>query len=101
MTSVDAEIAARHEAAGVAEEKDGGTTVLLGSAEAAEHVLLGPSGLAVGVVDEQILQHLGQDVAGGEGVDTNAVLAPFGSQVASELDNSRLGRIVDTEFDAC
>lgn len=94
VASVNAKIATCHEAAGIAEEEDGGAAELLGAADAAEHVLACPLGLALGVVVEEVLKHLGQNIAGGEGVDSDSVLAPFGSQAAPQLDDGGLGWIV-------
>lgn len=94
VASVNAKIATRHEAAGIAEEEDGGAAELLGAADAAEHVLTCPLGLALGVVVEEVLEHLGQNITGGEGVDSDSVLAPFGSQAATQLDDGGLGWIV-------
>ena len=91
MTAVDAEIGASHEGACVAEEEDGGAAVLVRHADAAKHVLFSPLGFALGVVVKEVLEHLGEDVAGGEGVDPDAVLAPFSSEVAAELHYSSLG----------
>lgn len=65
-------------------------------ADAAEHVLASPLGLALGMNIEKVLQHLGLDVSGRERVDADAVLAPFGGEAASELDDGRLGGIVNT-----
>lgn len=94
MSTVNAKVAARHEAAGVAEEEDSGTAVLLGNAKSLKHVLLGPLLFSLGIVVKQVQQHLSQDVAGRESVDTDAVLAPFGSQASGELDYTSLGGIV-------
>lgn len=77
MSAIDPEIRARHETAGVAEEEDGSAAVLVGRAETAEHVLLGPLLSSLGVLEEEVLEHLGEDVAGREGVDADAVDAPF------------------------
>lgn len=77
VSAIDSQISARHETAGVAEEEDGSAAVLVGRAEPAEHVLLGPLLSSLGVLDEEVLEHLGEDVAGGEGVDADAVDAPF------------------------
>lgn len=96
VTSVNADIRTSHEAAGIAHEEDGRATELGRVADAAKHVLAGPLGLALGVYVKQVLQHFGLDVAGRQGVDADAVLAPFSSQAAGELQNGRLGGVVDT-----
>lgn len=52
MATVNAEITACHEAAGITQQEDGSATELVGCAEAAEHVLLGPHILALRIVIE-------------------------------------------------
>lgn len=42
VTTVNAEVTTGHEAAGVAEEEDCSTAVLVGCGKSTEHVLLGP-----------------------------------------------------------
>lgn len=78
VATVNAEIAASHEAAGIADQENSGPAVLLGLGETAKHVLLGPLVAALGVLDEQILDHLGHDVAGGDSVDADAIRTPLG-----------------------
>lgn len=95
VTAVDAEIGASHEGACVAEEEDGGAAILVRHADAAKHVLSSPLGLALGVIVKEVLEHLGQDVAGGEGVDADAILAPFSSEIAPQLHYSSLGWVVN------
>ena len=96
MTTVNAQVGTSHEAAGITDQKDTGATELVRQRQATEHVFLGPLLLAVGEVVEEVLQHLGHDVAGREGVDADAVGAPFGGKVASELDDGSFGSIVGT-----
>lgn len=94
VATIHAQVAASHEAAGIAEQEDRGATVLLWPGEAAQHVLLGPLVPAVGELDEQLLDHGGDDVAGGDGVDADVVGAPFGGEIAGELEDSGLAGIV-------
>lgn len=94
MATVDTDIAASHEAAGIAEEEDGGSAVVLRGGQTAKHVLLGPLGAALGVLDEQLLNHGSDDVARRDGVDSNAILTPLRREVAGELENSSLGGVV-------
>lgn len=94
MATVHAQVATSHEAAGVAEQEHGGTAVLLRARQAAQHVLLGPLVAALGELDEELLDHSSHDVAGGDGVDTDVVLAPLGGEVAAQLDDSGLAGIV-------
>lgn len=94
MTTVNTEIASRHEAASVAEQEYSSTAIFLGNAETLKHVLLGPLFLSLGVVIEQVQQHLSQDVPGRECVDADAILAPLSSQASGQLDNGGLGGVV-------
>ena len=98
VATVNAQISTSHEAAGITDQKHTSATELVRQRQATEHVFLGPLLLAVGEVVEQVLQHLGHDVAGREGVDADAVSAPFGGEVASELDDGSFGGIVGTEI---
>lgn len=94
MATVHAQVATSHEAARIAEQEHGGTAVLLRAGQTAQHVLLGPLVAALGELDEQLLDHLGDDVAWGNGVDADVVLAPLGSQVAAQLDDSGFAGVV-------
>lgn len=94
MATIHAEIATSHEAACIAKQENSGATVLLRSGEAAKHVLLRPPFPTLGELDEQLLNHSGDNVARGDGVNSNVVGAPFGGEVASELNNSSLASIV-------
>jgi len=96
MTAIDPQIRTRHEAARIAQKKDGRTTVLLRVAEATEHVRVGPILPPLRKRVEQASSHGRDDVAGGDGVDADPVLAPFGCQVAGELDDACFGRIIGT-----
>ncbi len=66
-----------HEAAGIAEQEDGGPAVVLGLAERVQHVLLGPLGLAFRELREELLHHLRHDVPRGDGVHPDPFDAPF------------------------
>lgn len=94
MSTVHAQVAAGHEAACIAKQENGSAAVLLRTGQAAEHVLLGPLVAALGEVDEQLLDHGSDDVAGGDGVDSDVVLAPFHGEVAAQLDNGGLAGVV-------
>lgn len=94
MTTVDTDITASHEAAGIAEEVDRDSAVVLRLGQTTKHVLLGPLGAALGILDEQLLNHGGDNVARGDGVDSNAILTPLSSEVTGELENSSLGGVV-------
>lgn len=94
MATVNAQVTTSHEAASIAEQEDCSTTVLLRAGQTAQHVLLGPLVAALGELDEQLLDHLSDDVARGNGVDADVVLAPFSSQVAAQLDDGRFAGVV-------
>lgn len=94
MPTIHAQIAARHEAARITDEEDRRSPVLLRVAEFAQHVLGGPVTPALGVLLEERFHHGGDDVARGNGVDADAVGAPFGGEVAGELQYGRFGGVV-------
>lgn len=94
MATVHPQIASRHKAAGIADQKHSRATVFLGPRQATQHVLLGPFLAALGELHEQVLDHLRDDVAGADGVDADVVLAPFGGEVAAELDDGGFGGVV-------
>lgn len=94
MSAVDPQVAAGHEAAGVADQEDSGAAVFLRHRELAEHVLRRPVPAALGVFLEESLYHGGGDVAGRNGVDADAEGAPFGGEVAAELENGSFGGVV-------
>lgn len=77
MSTVDAQVGARHEATGVAEQEHRRPAVVLGLAQFVQHVLLGPLDLPVGEPLEQLLHHLRDDVAGRDRVDADVFDAPF------------------------
>jgi len=94
MATIDPQIAARHKAARIADAEYRGAPVLLGHTEFAQHVLSRPVAFTLGVFLEQGLDHGGRNVAGRDGVDANAVGAPFGGQVAAELQDGGFGGVV-------
>lgn len=97
MATIDAEVSTSHEGRGIRDEEDGSATELGGIRDATEHVLASPLGLTLRVDIEEVLKHLGLNVTGREGVDTDTVLAPFRGEGATKLKDGRLGGIVDTE----
>lgn len=94
MATIHPQIASSHKAAGVTDQKHSRATVLLRARQTAQHVLLGPFLAALGVLHKQVLDHLGDDIPGADGVDANVVLAPFGGEVAAELDDGCFGGII-------
>lgn len=83
MSTIHAQVAPSHEAARIAEQEDRSATVLLRTRQTAEHVLLRPLVAALWELDEQVLHHGGDDVARGDSVDADVVLAPLGGEVAA------------------
>ena len=77
MPSIDPQITTRHKAARITDAKHRSTPVLLGHTEFPQHILRRPVAPALGVFLEQSLDHGGRDVAGRDGVDADAVGAPF------------------------
>jgi hypothetical protein len=94
MPSIHTEVTTRHEATRITDQKYRRTAILLGLGQPTQHVLLGPVVAAIGELHEQIFDHRGDDVSGGDGVDADGVLTPLGGQVASELDDSCFGGVV-------
>jgi hypothetical protein len=56
--------------------------------------VLGPLVAALGELDEELLNHGSDDVAGGDGVDTDVVLTPLSGEVAGELDDGSFASVV-------
>lgn len=94
MTTIHPQIASGHEAASITDQEDSGATVLLGTRQTAQHVLLRPLLAALRVLDKEFLDHLGDNIAGADGVDADVVLTPLGGQVAAQLEYGGLGSVV-------
>lgn len=94
MAAINAQVATRHKTTGVAEEEDGRSSIFTWQAQSPQHVLLGPYLLALGEIVKERLQHVRHNVPRGQGVDTDAILAPLSRQTAAELDDGRLGCII-------
>ena len=94
VPAIHSQVASGHKAACVADQEHCCTTILGRRAQTAKHVLSGPLLATLGVLDEELLDHGGDDVARGDGVDADAVLAPFGSEVSRELQDTGLGGVV-------
>ena len=94
MSAVHPQVTPRHKAAGIAEEEDSSAAVFARLGKAAEHVVLGPLVTTLRELVEEHLDHSGHNVAGGDGVDADVVLAPFGGEVATELEDCCFAGIV-------
>ena len=64
MATIDPQIAARHEAAGIADQEHGGSTVFLRRAQLAQHILRWPISSALRILLEKRLDHRSHDIAG-------------------------------------
>ena len=94
MTAINAEIAACHETAGIAQKENSSTSIIVRRGQATKHVFLGPVRSALRVSDEQVLHHGGHNVPGRDGIATNSVHTPFGSEIARQLKNSSFAGVV-------
>lgn len=99
MTTVHAQVASGHEAASVAQKKDGGAPVLLRRGQASEHVLLGPLIAAIRELLEQLLYHGSDNIAGRDGVDTDVVLPPLRGKVTRKLNDSSFASVVGRAYE--
>lgn len=100
VATIHDQIAASHVATCVAQQKHRCTAVLLRLGQSAQHILLWPVLLPAGVFVEQDRDHRGHNVPWGNGVDPDAVFAPFGCKVAGELDDCCFGGIVCAAVEA-
>lgn len=96
MPTINPQIRARHEAAGITEQENRRPAVLLRVAQSLEHVRIGPRSPALGKRFKQAGRHGRHDVTWGKRVDPDAVLAPFGGEVAAELEDGGFGGVVGT-----
>lgn len=94
MSTINLKITASHKAARIADAENSRTPVLLRHTQLAQHVLRRPVAPALRVLLEQSLDHGGRDVAGRNGVHADAVAAPFGGEVAAELEDGGFGGVV-------
>lgn len=94
VSTINLQITTSHEAARITDTEYRSTPVLLRHTQLAQHILRRPVASALGVLLEQGLHHSGRDVAGRNGVHADAVAAPFGSEVAAELEDGGFGGVV-------
>lgn len=88
MPTIDLQISPGHEAARVADQEHCGASVLLRLAQLAQHILRWPVSSPLRILLEQRFDHGSDDVARRDGVDADAVLTPFGGEIAAELDHA-------------
>ena len=94
MAPINPQIAPRHKATRITDAKHRRPTVLLRQTELAQHILRRPIPPPLGELLKQCFYHGGYDVARRDGVDADAVGAPFGGEVAGELDHAGFGGVV-------
>ena len=73
VSTINLQITTSHEAARITNAEHRRTSVLLGQTQLAQHILRRPIASALWVFFEESLHHCGCDVAGGDGVDADAV----------------------------
>lgn len=100
MAPIDPQITGRHETTRVADEENRRAAVLMRHAQLPQHVLRRPLAPPLGVLLEQLFHHGGHDIAWGDGVDANAVWAPFGREVAGELQYAGFAGVVGAAYKA-
>lgn len=94
MPTIDLHISTSHEATRIADHEHCGSAKLFWLTQLAEHVLRGPVPPSLRVLLEQRCGHGCDDVAGRDGVDADAELAPFRSEVLGKLDDACFGGVV-------
>lgn len=94
VPAINLHIRCRHEAARIAEQEHGRAAILSRLTQLAEHILRGPVPPPLGVLLEERLHHGRHNVPRRDGVYADPELAPLGREIARQLDDARLGRIV-------
>ena len=94
MPTINPQIAPRHKATRITYQEHRRTSILLRHTQLAQHILRRPIPLALRVLVEQRFYHRGDDVAGGDGVDADAVGSPLGGEIATELEHCGFGGVV-------
>ena len=94
MAPINPQITPGHKTTRIADQEHRGPAVLLRHAQFAQHILRRPVAPALGELLEQRLHHPRHDVARRDGVDADAVVTPFGGEVAAELDDAGFGGVV-------
>ena len=94
MAPINLHITSRHEGTSITNQKHRRSPILMRQTKLPQHIMRGPVAFAVGVLLKQSLHHCGHDVAGGDCVDADAVLAPFCRETAGELEDAGFGGVV-------
>ena len=100
MSTINLQITARHKAARITDAEHRSAPVLFRNTELSQHILRRPVAPTLRVFFEQSFDHGSRDVAGGDGVDADAVGAPFRGEVATELQDGGFGGVVSRADEA-
>lgn len=94
MTAINPHVRASHEARRIAAQEHSGALIVLSITQPAKHVLCRPIGSSLWELDEELLDHAGDDIARRDGVNADAVHAPFGRKVATQLQHAGFRGVV-------
>jgi hypothetical protein len=94
MPSIDLQIRPCHKAARITYQEHSRAPILGRLTQSPQHILRWPVRLALWVLDKQLLHHGCDNVSWRNGVDADIVHAPFGREVAAELDDTGFGGVV-------
>ena len=100
MSTINLQITARHKAARITDAEHRSAPVLFRNTELSQHILRRPVAPTLRVFFEQSFDHGSRDVARGDGVDADAVGAPFRGEVAAELQDGGFGGVVSRADEA-
>lgn len=101
MSAINDQVATSHETASIAQHKEGRTLKLMSVSNTTHHILALPLLTQAGDLLKVLLHHRCQDVARADAVDADAAGAvradgaPLHGEVAGELLDGSLGRVVD------
>lgn len=94
MPTVYPQIRTRHKTTRTTHQEHPRAPILLRPTQFPQHILRWPVSPALRILFEQLFHHGRHDVARGNGVDADAMGAPFGGEVARELDEAGFGGVV-------
>ncbi|GAB1201618.1 hypothetical protein APSETT445_000200 [Aspergillus pseudonomiae] len=95
VATINEHRAPRHEAASITESEERSASEFLRVRQSPKHVLCLPDSPRSRVLLEHLLDHGGDDVTGAQAVHTDTVTAPFHCERTGQLNDSRLGGVVD------
>lgn len=94
MSAINPQIRTRHKSTRITNQEHRRTPILLRRRQPAQHILRRPRLAPIRELLEQLLDHGSDDVARRDGVDADCVRAPFGGEIAAELNYGGFGGIV-------